>query len=256
MNCDRCGQRVNEVPACEHRFVGQAADGTLRCTYCGHNFGPVRELIAAKECPSMTLTEKELLDQIATLTRERDEAKGESEQYKKMLHGNSPSKVQYNAMVDDVGAALGYVSWSLKTWSMLMNEIRQIRADSATFVRERDEAVRERDEAKGLLAITTGQFDAMKKLADNAVKDRDEANRLASHYTSLVITVRDERDAARARIAELEKERTEARKERDKAICDAGIAKSHADYLERASEVFGVRSFVVHANGTWEWRKG
>jgi chromosome segregation ATPase/DNA-directed RNA polymerase subunit RPC12/RpoP len=81
MNCERCGQRVNEMPACEHRFVGQAADGTLRCTYCGHNFGPVRELIEAKEKARVCLmnfdmvyfNNSDLRAQVATLTRERDE---------------------------------------------------------------------------------------------------------------------------------------------------------------------------------------
>jgi hypothetical protein len=82
MNCDRCGQRVNEVPACEHRSVGQAPDGTLRCMYCGHDFGPVRELIekAAKwdDIPTTSKVLQERIDlraQVATLTRERDEAR-------------------------------------------------------------------------------------------------------------------------------------------------------------------------------------
>jgi DNA-directed RNA polymerase subunit RPC12/RpoP len=173
MNCERCGQRVNEMPACEHRFVGQAADGTLRCTYCGHNFGPVRELIEAKEKARVCLM----------------------------------------------------------NFDMVYFNNSDLRAQVATLTRERDE-IRE------YASISDRQFSDMKFLFEQAKRDLE-----------------DERKTTRARIAELEKERNEARKERDKAICDAGIAKSHADYLERASEVFGVRSFVVHANGTWEWRK-
>jgi membrane-bound lytic murein transglycosylase B len=107
-----------------------------------------------------------------------------------------------------------------------------LRAQVATLTRERDEI-------RAYASISDRQFSDMKFLFEQAKRDLE-----------------DERKTTRARIAELEKERNEARKERDKAICDAGIAKSHADYLERASEVFGVRSFVVHANGTWEWRKG
>ena len=102
--------------------------------------------------------------------------------------------------------------------------------------------VRELIEAKEKIATLTNERDEALARNTACYKHHD-------HLTAELVT-------ARARIAELEKERNEARKERDKAICDAGIAKSHADYLERASEVFGVRSFVVHANGTWEWRKG
>ena len=92
MNCDRCGQRVNEVPECEHRFVGQAADDTLRCNYCGHNFGPVRELIEAKETLARwdsrpSPAESLLQEQVATLTRERDEARDRANRLDACMHG-------------------------------------------------------------------------------------------------------------------------------------------------------------------------
>jgi uncharacterized coiled-coil DUF342 family protein len=163
MNCDRCGQRVNEVPECEHRFVGQAADDTLRCNYCGHNFGPVRELIEAKE--SMEQYGKDaqrVLDlrfQIATLTRERDE-------YATRLTNQIQQTVMTGLDLDKV-------------------------------MRERDEAVKERDDARQQWREAVDCLDTWKGIAD----------------------------AARARIAELER---------------GMLAEG---YIE------------LRKNGTWEWRK-
>lgn len=201
MKCDKCGQECCKHPDSKLFLQKSCGDINLFCNVCGHNFGPVRELIEKAGLWNLYGSSAGAAELIATLTRERDESQGRE--------------------VRSTNASLG-----------LRRDLDEANAKVFTLTRERDE-IRE------YASISDRQFSDMKFLFEQAKRDLE-----------------DERKTTRARIAELEKERTEARKERDKAICDAGIAKSHADYLERASEVFGVRSFVVHANGTWEWRKG
>jgi chromosome segregation ATPase len=139
------------------------------CGWCRKNFGPVRELIEAKEdreavnnAMMRVLQQRDdAVAQIATLTRERDEARGWAEQR--------------------------------------LNHIHLCQMAKTTLTCERDEAVKERDEQRRITSMI-----------------EDERTKA---WVDL--------DAARARIAELEK----------------------------ATAPFTARDLVVHANGTWEWRK-
>jgi hypothetical protein len=80
MNCDRCGQEIKE---CGHNVIwinnvpGGTHEGHLLCADCGHNFGPVRKLIENAGLWNMFGSSAGAAELIATLTRERDEARAE-----------------------------------------------------------------------------------------------------------------------------------------------------------------------------------
>lgn len=85
MKCDKCGQECCEHPDSKLFLQKSCGDINLFCNVCEHDFGPVRELISAKsdawryarEIEKGCALESDLRAQVATLTRERDEARAE-----------------------------------------------------------------------------------------------------------------------------------------------------------------------------------
>lgn len=88
MKCDECQQEV-----CDHNYYIRVMDDSLYCIRCGEEYGPVPELIEKAAKSDFMLAYKATFDksggtgffdaaieadlraQVATLTRERDEAR-------------------------------------------------------------------------------------------------------------------------------------------------------------------------------------
>jgi predicted Fe-S protein YdhL (DUF1289 family) len=79
MSCDRCGQEPGYAGRGGHTYIC-TLDDRIVCFGCGHNFGPVRELIEKAGLWNLYGSSAGAAELIATLTRERDEARGWAEQ--------------------------------------------------------------------------------------------------------------------------------------------------------------------------------
>jgi DNA repair ATPase RecN len=133
-----------------------------------------------------------------------------------------------------------------------------------TLTCERDEAVKERDEAQSCLRICQANYAKRKDECENVLRQCQKA--------------RQERDEARARIAELEREllnASELIEANEKLMNEEAKLRSEVERLyaanglllkgrdadrariaELESAKWNVEAIVFHKNGTWEWRKG
>lgn len=226
MNCERCGQEVCEHPMLWVGSNSMFPDTThVKCAGCGHNFGPVRELIEAKE-------------KVATLTRERDEARGWAEQRLDHIHLCQMAKT--------------------------------------TLTCERDEAVKERDEARQQWREAVDCLDTWKGIADAARariaeleggQDTVYGSKLNAalgidqgDFEHALYCVRELRYALKSERQEVDKLKARI------AESEHNLLSLNEYYLNRIAElekaelalqsVKGGDLMLVHANGTWEWRKG